>query len=100
MTAVKGQRNGESSQLWNWLDRFTAGEVVIADRAYGSYFMLSALQQRGIDFVIRKHGAQKRVRLQQSAGEQRPPVGLVPASSTESDVAGDLGCDPRSHVCA
>lgn len=59
MTATRGEGNGESSQLLHLLERFAPGEVVIADRAYGSYFMLSALQQRGIDFVIREHGARK-----------------------------------------
>lgn len=59
MTATRGEGNGESSQLLRLLERFAPGEVVIADRAYGSYFMLAALQQRGIDFVIREHGARR-----------------------------------------
>ena len=54
-----GKRTGECSQLWGLLDRFTPGDIVIADRAYGSYWLLAALQQRGVDFVIREHGARK-----------------------------------------
>lgn len=54
-----GKRTGESSQLWELLGRFAPGDIVIADRAYGSYWLLAALQQRGIDFVIREHGARK-----------------------------------------
>lgn len=59
MTPCQGKGTGESSQLWELLDHFAAGEVVIADRAYCSYFLLAALLQRGIDFVIREHGARK-----------------------------------------
>lgn len=55
----EGKGNGESTQLWHLLDSFSPGQLVIADRAYGSYFLLAALQQRGIDFVIREHGARK-----------------------------------------
>ncbi len=59
MTAVPGKRNGECSQLWSLLDHFAPGEVVIADRAYCSYFLLAALSLRGIDFVMHEHGARK-----------------------------------------
>ena len=57
--ACAGQGTGEPQQLWRLLDRFDAGDVVIADRAYSSYFLLAALQQRGIDFVIREHQLRK-----------------------------------------
>ena len=57
LAPCRGKGTGEPSQLWALLDRFVPGDVVIADRAYGSYFLLAALQQRGIDFVIREHGA-------------------------------------------
>lgn len=33
--------------------------MVIADRAYGSYFLLAALHQRGVDCVIREHQRRK-----------------------------------------
>jgi hypothetical protein len=59
MTPIQGAGNGESSQLWRLLDRLSPGEVLIADRAYGSYFVLAALHQRGIDFVIREPAARK-----------------------------------------
>lgn len=55
MTPAKGKRTGESSQLWSLLDRFAPGEVLIADRAYCSYFLLADLSKRGVDFVIREH---------------------------------------------
>lgn len=59
MTPCQGEGNRESTQLWPLLDRFAPGDVVIADRAYSSYFLLAAVQQRGIDFVIREHAVRK-----------------------------------------
>lgn len=57
--ACAGKGTAEPQQLWRLLDRFDAGDVVLADRAYSSYFLLVALQQRGIDFVIREHQRRK-----------------------------------------
>ena len=53
--ACEGIGTGESKQLWNLLDTFSPGDLVIADRAYSSYFLLAALRLRGIDFAIREH---------------------------------------------
>ncbi len=52
---IEGIGTGESKQLWNLLDTFSPGDLVIADRAYSSYFLLAALRLRGIDFAIREH---------------------------------------------
>lgn len=57
--ACEGKGTSEPRQLWRLLDRFVPGDLVIADRAYSSYFLLAALQQRGIDFVIREHQLRK-----------------------------------------
>ncbi len=57
--ACRGEGTGEAQQLWRLLDTFQPGEVLLADRAYSSYFLLAALQQRGIDFVIREHACRK-----------------------------------------
>lgn len=54
-----GAGNGEPAQLWRLLDGFALGDLVIADRAYSSCFLLAAMQQRGIDFVIREHQKRK-----------------------------------------
>ena len=55
----EGKGDGEPTQLWRLLDRFSTADVLIADRAYGCYFLLAELMQRGIDFVIRQHGARE-----------------------------------------
>jgi hypothetical protein len=57
--ACAGKGTAEPQQLWRLLDRFSAGDLVIADRAYSSWFLLAALQQRGIDCVIREHQLRK-----------------------------------------
>lgn len=59
VAACMGKGTAEPQQLWRLLDRFSAGDLVIADRAYSSWFLLAALQQRGIDCVIREHQLRK-----------------------------------------
>lgn len=55
VSACEGPQSHESQHVWPLLDQFQPGDLVIADRAYASYFLLAALAQRGIDFVIRQH---------------------------------------------
>ena len=55
ISACEGHGAHELMHLWQLRDSFNPGDVVIADRAYCSYFLLAALQQRGIDCVIREH---------------------------------------------
>lgn len=42
VSACEGSGTGESKQLWDLLDTFRPGDLVIADRAYSSYFLLPA----------------------------------------------------------
>jgi len=55
VSACEGAHSHESQHVWHLLDQFRPGDIVVADRAYASYFLLAALKQRGIDFVIRQH---------------------------------------------
>src|SRR3954453_14742712 len=53
--AAKGKRTGENTlfrSLWDGLEK---GEVILADRAYCSYFDISMLRARGVDVVFRLH---------------------------------------------
>lgn len=54
-----GRGTHEILHLWRLRDAFSLGDVVIADRAYGSYFLLAALRQRGVDCVMREHQRRK-----------------------------------------
>jgi hypothetical protein len=51
----KGKEAGEMALLRELLDRFQAGDVFVADRAYCSYWLCAALQARGVDVAIRLH---------------------------------------------
>jgi hypothetical protein len=51
----KGKEAGEMALLRELFDRFRPGDVFVADRAYCSYWLLAALQARGIDVAIRLH---------------------------------------------
>lgn len=59
VSACEGKGTHELLHAWRLLDAFQAGDVAIADRAYGSYFLLAELQQRGVDCVIREHQRRK-----------------------------------------
>lgn len=51
----KGKEAGEMALLRELLDRFRTGDVFVADRAYCSYWLLAALQARGVDVAFRLH---------------------------------------------
>lgn len=50
-----GKETGETALLRELLDRLGAGDIVLADRYYCSYFMIALLQELGIDVVARLH---------------------------------------------
>ncbi len=51
----KGKETGETALFRSLLDDLSAGEIVLADRYYCSYFMIALLMARGIDVVFRLH---------------------------------------------
>lgn len=59
VSACEGQGTHEIVHLWRLRDSFQPGDVVIADRAYGSYFLIAALRERGVDCVMREHQRRK-----------------------------------------
>ncbi|MBY0455731.1 MAG: IS4 family transposase [Gemmataceae bacterium] len=52
---AKGKEVGEMALLRELLDRFQTGDVFVADRAYCSYWLIAALQARGVDVAFRLH---------------------------------------------
>jgi hypothetical protein len=50
-----GKEAGETALLRELLERFKPGDVFVADRAYCSYWLIAALQARGVDVAIRLH---------------------------------------------
>jgi Transposase DDE domain len=53
----QGKQTGELALLRQVLDQFRPGDIVLADRFYCSYWMIAALQARGVDVVVRLHQA-------------------------------------------
>ena len=55
----QGKETGETAlfrQLW---DRLEAGEVVLGDRVFASFFGIAGLSQRGVDGLFRMHQSRK-----------------------------------------
>ncbi len=51
----EGKESGETALFRTLLADMVAGDVVVLDRYYGSYFMVVQAQQRGLDMVVRLH---------------------------------------------
>jgi len=51
----RGKMTGESALLRTMLDTLRAGDVMVADRYYCSYWMIALAQARGIHVVFRQH---------------------------------------------
>jgi len=59
MSAAQGKGTGEHALLRQLLDSFEPGDIVLADRYYCSYFLISQLLNRGVDVVFQQHAVRK-----------------------------------------
>lgn len=57
MGPYKGKESGEHGLFRALLDCFVAGDVMLADAYYASYFLIAQLLSRGVDVVLEQHGA-------------------------------------------
>lgn len=57
MGAYKGKGTGEYGLFRELKDNFEAGDLMLADSYYCSYFLIADLLARGVDFVFEQHGA-------------------------------------------
>jgi putative transposase len=55
----KGKATGETALLRQLLDCFTPGDVAVADRFYGNYWVIALLIGLGVDVCFRKHQARR-----------------------------------------
>ncbi|MGV8886623.1 MAG: IS4 family transposase [Pseudomonas sp.] len=83
----RGKGGDEQTLLRSMLDTLKAGDILLGDAYYATYFLLCELQRRGVDGVFEQYGARRRstdFRLGQSLGpedhlielkkpERRPP---------------------------
>jgi hypothetical protein len=53
MGPMQGKKTGENQLFRSLFDRLSRGDVVLADRLYGSFWDFALLDQRGIDLVAR-----------------------------------------------
>lgn len=64
LNAAIGRFNGkgasEHNLLRTMLDTFEPNDIVLGDAFYGSYYLLAALQDKGVDFVFEQLGPRKR----------------------------------------
>jgi hypothetical protein len=59
LNPYKGKETGETALLWALLDQCPAGEVLVGDRYFATYWLLAKAQQRGCDSVFRQHQKRK-----------------------------------------
>jgi putative transposase len=55
----QGKQTSELALLRLVIGQFQGGDIVLADRFFGSYWVIAALQARGVDVVVRLHQARK-----------------------------------------
>jgi hypothetical protein len=55
----RGKETGETALFRELWDGLAAGDVVLGDRVFGSYFGLAGLTQRGVDGLFRMHQCRK-----------------------------------------
>jgi hypothetical protein len=59
MGPYKGKGTGEHGLFRELKEGFVAGDVMLADSYYCSYFLIADLLARGVDVVFEQHGARK-----------------------------------------
>jgi hypothetical protein len=60
MGGYKGKGSGEQALLRSLLDTFEAGDMLLGDAFYGTYFLLSELQSRQVDALFEQNGSRRR----------------------------------------
>jgi len=95
--ACKGKGSDEQTLLRSILDTLEPGDILLGDAFYATYFLLCALQERGVDGVFEQQGARKRstdFRLGQKLGQrdhlivlQKPKIKPSWMSQVEYDQA-------------
>lgn len=51
----KGKSTGETALMWELAHKLKRGDIVIADRFYAGYFMITRMMSLGVDIVMRQH---------------------------------------------
>lgn len=59
MGKYKGKGASEQGLFRQLLDSFEAGDIVLADRYYTSYFLIAMLMDKGVDILFQQHATRK-----------------------------------------
>lgn len=59
MAPCLGKETGETALLREMLDLLDAGDILVADRFFCTYFLLALALERGVDAVVRQHACRK-----------------------------------------
>lgn len=59
MSAIRGKGAGEHALFRQLLNCFNTGDIILADRYYCSYFLISKMLSKGIDVVFQQHAVRK-----------------------------------------
>jgi len=60
MGPYKGKGGNEQTLLRGMLDSFQANDIVLGDSYFCTWFLIAALQERGVDVLFEQHGMRKR----------------------------------------
>ena len=60
MGPCQGKGSDEQSLLRSMLNTLESGDILLGDAFYATYFLLCALQERGVDGVFEQQGARRR----------------------------------------
>ena len=60
MGPCKGKGSDEQTLLRSILDTLESGDILLGDAFYATYFLLCALQERGVDGVFEQQGSRRR----------------------------------------
>lgn len=60
MGPCQGKGSDEQSLLRSMLDTLESGDILLGDAFYATYFLLCALQERGVDGVFEQQGSRRR----------------------------------------
>ena len=50
-----GKQSGETALMWQMIDRLQAGDTLVADCCYCSYWIVAACQNKGVNIVMKNH---------------------------------------------
>lgn len=60
VSPYQGKGRGEQTLLRELLDHFEAGDLLLGDALFATYFLFAELRERGIDAVFEQQGARRR----------------------------------------